>query len=945
MEQTPSPDKLDAIAAGWSADCEDRGRWHGEPAVLLRVSLAGAGAALLERRLHIASPPCPPLFCCCESDDEAVIIESVPANAEPMSAGRIAGLPTMELVADAIDRLHRYRLAHGSLSDSDVLASDESVWLQRVAARWTIDRLEGGASSPRQRDLHYFEGLCRRQLGEPIRSAVNDKGRTARAILDGWKAPTNDNHTPTAPRAEANDRSVVSLPRLWSDQPAASILSGNAADLATSEWQESPRRVLLLFGFILMFFLASIVYQVRSQPVSQWRLRRWLQQWIASPVDRVRTTQRASLPEGMPTDPEAVLEQLRRTHSVSLAAWLLAPADPDAQTALEKVLTEGDGSLQEFLRREFESPNSAERVLPAIRPLLARPLSDAGRRTIDRLLIVHGTKEDIAALQQLTSANNVLTRLEAHVALARLGQPMPMADIAKAYRESVEPYRTAYLQLVLMYYPYAKGRIFLKANLFEKVGAPKPLLLELAQTTPCPNMARLLEEMFGDLSNAPLDAAGPRLAPVRVLAALASIRKVRGQEPVDLIASLAIRDPVREQIRQDVVRAIFEPGDEPSSQPVEDVWLSAASQWADAVPADYFERMFKFMPHLVELDSVSGQSRFLALIDAQAGVARLQVGRELASSFRDSLCEERPVECAAIITAVAATLGRESEEFVAEFFGESFTLRDPVFWEAWVNGLTITFPRERPTDPSALLTLAALHPVPGVSLRANECIALARHDWSALRTAAPALIERGSDLSQLIHRIGQATSAQEVQMLMTRQKDPALIDLALARSSSPGCLEILRRRIEERERPWQTLYLRANNPEPFNAGVIEQFFARRNDRRIEEQAILISFGLHRDSRFIEQVRPLALGSANAVLVRPNYHRFLAVRTLGDLRQEPPASYAPVILHSPSRLVRHAAAVALLKSDGPISDELAKAIGANSSLDPEIVRCLELARDR
>ena len=172
------------------------GFWLGRPADILVVTAQANDEwpSLYERRRHAPCPPCAELLAIDDSDAGAVLISAQPPGES------LADLPLpdsfdewrreAQAVAQAIDRLHGYRLAHGDLSDDLAFMHDGVAWLRAVPFAWRSSRM---ARSPRDRDLAYFRALCVRRAKRT--TTLTD---AAGQLLERWNVGTDDTEGATA---------------------------------------------------------------------------------------------------------------------------------------------------------------------------------------------------------------------------------------------------------------------------------------------------------------------------------------------------------------------------------------------------------------------------------------------------------------------------------------------------------------------------------------------------------------------------------------------------------------------------------------------------------------------------------------------------------------------------------------------------------------------------
>jgi hypothetical protein len=239
---------------------------------------------------------------------------------------------------------------------------------------------------------------------------------------------------------------------------------------------------------------------------------------------------------------------------------------------------------------------------------------------------------------------------------------------------------------------------------------------------------------------------------------------------------------------------------------------------------------------------------------------------------------------------VAACGTEDGTQFLREFLLSESSDRPPLYWDAFLAGAALA---DRPYPD--LLARAAQHPLAAVSYRAQLLLDLRDGDVAALRASRPPAIRGEPYVST-----GEARG-------MNRSYDLA--------ATSKGAF----------------------------GDFSERMLSRTTGRRSTyEQAVLSACGLHGATQWSPRLPTLAAGWSAGMASAPLYHRYLAVRAMGDLQSIPPPELLDAIRDEPSVLVQHAAAVAYLRlADGAHTREVQQLL-EETELAPAVRRVLQLA---
>ena len=947
--------------------CEDTvlpGVWNGQA---VQVLLTGpAEPELLERRRHAPGPPCPPLLRLESLDGSWALVSALPqgtslAEIDPPVAYNDC-LTLLRRVGAAIDQLHRFRLAHGALTDASIFLENHSVWIAGVGCRWegsppSQEQPAGTANSPRMVDLLCFHSMCARwlsgraELPEAARQRLSDgipgaRKTTALSWLTDLQAAPETSAAPQS--SDELPDTPADLPNLLQQSsPRVELLAGITEEVReVADWPRSRLLRLLALLCVVSVCGTFLTYRYRRNPVAQELLQQvWQKVFSDEEPEKQWLPQPAPTPQAEALGPEEIADRLERESWIEGLRLLFCEDQPGYAEALARLLHSPDKELHGFIRSTFDFPVYTWRydALPRVRQLLAQGdwlPTELGTRTLDRILLRLGGEEDVPVMRRLLTAQNPHSRLDAHKSLARLEKPASIQELADAIAHAEPEQLLDFLLLAVRHYPYEQSRPLLVSSLIDSQGCPKPEFFGLVREHPSPAAFALLEETLPAL----VDQGARSSQDAKLLKALLCLQQVRRLQPNTLIASLTLTDKQREHLRKALVQELLFGVDPLASSPgwlTPDDWYAAALHWSGSVPEEYIQQRVEFRPQAWPFGlALRSQSLILVLVGVDDPASRKRLRQRFAEALTtpDLWTNERPIESAAMVL-VLASFGSETAPFLGELFGASYAHQSPMLWEAAVIGMSLAADVNE-----SLLERATCHPIPNVSWRARELSALRAGNVAAFRGAEPMSAIGAGELQKVVEQLEQTTTASEALVVLSRLRDPGLADLALPLAHSPGSRELLVQRLAQHRQELQTRYTLALMGAPHESREAELLFQNERPRTVMEQFELIAIELHGTRDRVPAFRWIATTQNAGMNSAPLYHRYLAVRALGALG-ETPATFLDLLRQDPSPLVRQAAALALLRTAGPEHDEQLQQFLAEENLPATVRRPLELALQR
>jgi hypothetical protein len=855
-----------------------------------------AGDEVAERRRFVPSPPCLP---------PAAV---PPPAAQPLSAlsdDRQRAL--LSQTATAIDRIHRYRVAHGSLNHDAIFADGETIWIAGVDAAW-VDR--DGRPSPRDRDLAWFRRECERFLGPSLQPGI---GKTCRGMLAAWrepppapKPPKNGVHAPPPSRIVRKRRRIRRrIPWRWATLVAfvVSIIGGVAA------WQLTPLPR----------------YAIRAVNAGFRRLPEPVRGWL-DPDGKFDSVNRRRRPTSV-QDYWARLElQLNLQRPEAFTEVLTAEGDEYTEL-LRKFLQAAEPSFLNSLQARFKIPGKwMEKALPRLKQCLEDDLTPPAKRTVEYGVLLLAGEEELPQIKAiLAGASHPGVFAEAFAALARLGRPEPIERLVEAHAAHGAAYTRRYLTTVLYYYPPEDAHQFLGAYSVSRARASTADawqevldVVEAAVPARKASASEVFEKALLESLPRSLASEGPQ-ADADLLMTLLCLWRLQTVPPEEVVQRFAAHTAQGAALRKRLSAVLI--GD-PNNLPAKvtlphewampDEWYAALLGSATFYPGPFVQdTLFRhFAPH-----SLTRQSRLLALADLRGEAERQALAADLASRLSihaDGWRSSQPLMISSVCTLLAAARNATADKALSDYLAPGPFGREMAAWEGLLDGAAVDPARHR-----ALLQTAATHPLPSFWTRARELLALADGDVAAYRKPDQTRPAWPDELSSLVDRLDAAQTEADVYVILSRQRAGQLAEMSLGLTASPGAAAVLHTRMDRSESPLTTYLLLANQPGPLDDTRFYEFLHTEPTFQPFDISVMLAHTLRQDDRPLETIRVLAMGPRIGKNSPPLLHRATAAYAFGGLqagkaKAKDVEELLQVIDRDPSLLVRHQAAAAALR---------------------------------
>ena len=884
---------------------------------------------VVERRRFVPSPPC------LQPGDSA------PADANPLSTlGEEEQRRLLPLIGSAIDAVHRYRVAHGSLSHDRLFAVNGSVLIEGVGAVWN-GQSEG--LSPRERDLEWFRRECERFLGPPLQPAV---GRTCRGMIAAWREP------PPAPKVVSRNgrpaptkvvlrrpRERIGMPWRWIG--VVCVIAGVVGGVAA--WQLTPlpsyalRTARLAFRKLPESVRNGLDPNGRFDPVGH-RLQ------LQASTDRWERLELNLLMQRQPALVEVLTEE-----------------GEDYTELFRKFLKANDPSFFAWVSFQYLRPGPwAVKSLPRLKQLLDEQTTPNAARRL--LLICFLRAAEINELSQILSildaGGSPDVVAEACAALARIGRPVPIAKLIESSAEAPQSTTNTYLGAALYYYPPDDGQKFLAAYSVSRrwatlADAWQEVLDVVERAPPSPMRARaasVFERVLRESLPGTLGSVGAS-ADADLLMTLHCLWRLQTVSPEELLHRLS--EPteqgkrIRSRLSAMLVGDAKNPPDKlplPADWDVPDEWFAAVL--TDEVRYPEFFVQDALFQSRANLSRIPQQSRLLALANLRPEEARKSMAKHLSEKLKtnhDDWRTSKPHLISTVCALLAASRTPTADAVLAEHFAPGPFAREAASWDGLLVGACFDPARHR-----ALLQKAATHPLPSVWLRARQWLALADGDPAAFRNPSRVRPEWPEPLAELVSQLEMTSTEADAFVALSRQRLGHLAELALGLSASPGATAVLHARMDHNESPMSTYRLIANQPGPYDRKRFEEFLRPEPPYQLYDTSVMIGHVLKNDDSSLDAVRAIAVGPRAGKSSPPLLHRATAVYAFGALRAgraEPQdvAEILSVIDRDASLLVRQAAAAAALHCVRSVDKQLLLDFAVKRpSLPPSIADVLRLA---
>jgi len=880
------------------------------------------GAA--ERRRFAPSPPCLAV-------DQSPPPNSIAWNDLPDERQRQA----LSALAAAIDAIHRFRVAHGSLDGSYAFVEQSVVWLSGVGAAWTESTNE---ASPRDRDLAWFRRECERLSGPSLQPGI---GRTCLGMLHAWREPP-----PANP----------------SQKPASRAPSPRIIRRRPSIRRRLPWRAIFVVAAVVLVVGGVAAWQLTPLPKYTTQSVQWVFRKLPDSVrDRLD-------PTGM-FDPADL--RIRRQPNQDQFARLEMNLGMQQPTALMEVLTGEDERYTELFRN-FMLPNDAghntslmnmflfprpwhPKALPRLKTLLAEEKMPS-RRTLEHCFLRAATAAETSEVERILATTSFLENVpEAYAALARIGSPQPIARLEEACRKTNSTDRCRYLPTVIQYYPDDEVHRFLTSYSVSRGLASFSEawtdVYRAVETTPdqlrnraSSNFERVLVESIPKT----LAVSAPS-ADVDLLMTLLCLWRLQTVSPDELLDRLSAPTPQGVEIRRRLTAMLIGSANDdperislPESWEIPDEWYATMFSAADFYPAPFVRQV---MDRPSPIRSLQQQSRLLALANLRAESARQAFADDLAARLslnRDDWRNGQPLLITTVCASLAAVRRPSADAALRSYLEPGPLGRETVAWDGLLVGAVVEPARLRP-----MLEAAATHPLPSIWTRARDALALADGNVAAFRNPDRVRPEWNRSLTSLVAQLGTATTEAQALVILSRQREGHLAELALGLTASPGALAVLHTRVDRNESPLSTHTLIANQPTPLDDRRFGDFLHRDKFEAVDP-AIMIGQVLRDDLGSLATMRAIAIGPRGGKSIPPLVHRAVAMYALGALQtgSAAPAAVNEILVtidRDASMIVRHAAAAAALRSVRTEDKKLLLSfVAKRPKLPPAIADVLKLA---
>jgi hypothetical protein len=864
--------------------------------------LPGSKDDVYERRRFVPSPPCLPLGG--EPPAGAVLYRTLTDDQQRAA---------LSAVATAIDTIHRFRVAHGSLSVDRILLEGKAVWIEGVDAQWNEP---GERSTPRERDLSWFRGECERMLGPPLQAGI---GRTCRGMIAAWREPppalpvaSRNGRHPSPPKAVVRRRRVrVRVP--WGWVFSVAVIIGVVGGVAA--WQLTPLPV----------------YTMRTL---RWGFRKF--------PDSVRSK----------LDPNGKFDPLGRRFQRrgDMDGWAQFEMNVGMQRAdaLRELLTkEGDeyaALLRKFLKANDEGFNGSLRLvytvpgpwtarsIPRLKQMLGEKLPSGSNRTLEYCFLRIARPEDLPDVESiLVGTAHLDSEADAYDALARLGRRAPLDKILEAAKKGSQG-GARYLHTLLFYYPAPDAQRFLDtyatSNRQSRAEAWQDIL-EVVESAPSGFRAQassVFEATLRESIPISLAVEGPT-ADADLLMTLLCLWRLRTVSPEEIVQQLSAPTPQGAQIRARLAAMLIgDASSRPGILPLPDGW-EIPDEWYAAVLADGDRYPALFVQETIfrrlQINPLQQQSRLLALANVRAEAAREALAADLAGildRYHESWRASRSLMISSVCALLAAAETPKADEALAAYLAPGPYAREPAAWEGLIIGAGANPARHR-----TLLRLAAAHPLPTIWTRARERLALADGDVQAFRNADRTRPAWPPALTSLVEQLEPAVSEADVFVVLSRQRAGQMAEMALGLSASAGATAVLHARMDRSESPLMTYLLLANQPVPLDPKRFDEFLRSEAPFQPYDPSIMLGQVIRDDRSAIKTIRSLAVGPRAGKGSPPLLHRLTAMYAFGALQAgeaeqgngrdadpEVVRQILAVIDRDASFLVRHEAAAAALR---------------------------------
>jgi hypothetical protein len=857
-----------------------------------------------DRRRFAPSPPCLPAGIAPPSDALAL---------SELSDDRQRSL--LPVVAAAIDKIHCFRVAHGSLTHESFFVDGMTVWITGVGAVWNGPGEQG---TPRECDLAWFRKECERWNGPSIQPGI---GRTCRGMLAAWKEP------PPA-RKEPTTRGRASPPRIVRRQ---------------SRRHRIPWRTIAAAFLIVSVVGGVAAWQLTPLPRYTYRTLRWgfrllpvpVRVWI-DPQGRFDPVGRRLSLEGAQNDWSRLELGLQMQRPEAMVRALTESGDDYTDLFRRIVRTNDAGFLTALSSMYMFGADWTPKSVPRLKELLGEDLPHGARRTLQYCFLRASGVDDLSTIESiLQTPEHPDIVAEALFALARLGSPAPIEKLVIACSDASQNAGLRFLQTVLYYYPPDDAHRFL--NAYSNSRRRKSLadawhdvigVVELSPERPVRKRAsKIFERTLLEAIPKTLTVSGPG-ADADLLMTLLCLWRLQTVSPEDLMERLSEPTPQGDRIRSRLSVMLVGNGvDPPDALTLPDGW-DVPDEWFAAVLAanqDYPEPFVRRVLNRSDLKEHQQESRLLALADLSAESARRKLAEDLSRNlhlYRDSWRSRNPHLISSVCTLLAAVKNQTADDALRRFLAPGPYEREFPAWDGLIVGSYIDLPRHK-----ELLKLAATHPLPSVWTRARQALALAEANVDGFRNPDPKGPDLSPALATLVAEFESAFTEADVFVTLSKQRAGQLAEFALGLSGSPGAVAVLHARMDRRDAPpLQTYLLLANQPVPLDRRRFEDFLPVEPQYQIFDPPIMIGHVLRKDLGPLKALRAIAVGPRSSRNSPPLLHRFVAMECYGALQAVPASPGIAVDLATPavvseilsvidrdaSILVRHAAAAAALR---------------------------------
>jgi hypothetical protein len=848
----------------------------------------------------------------------------------------------LESLAAAIDAIHGFRIAHGSLDGDSIFVSAESrVWLADVGMNWAPTN---GGGSPRERDLALFRRECERLLGPSLQTGV---GRTCKGMLRSWREPPpvpvtllrNGRARPQKTIKPETQRSKVRTPVPWRTVFVV-LLIGSVVGLVAA-WQLTP---------LPRYAMRSLRWTFRKLPESV--------RVALDPAGTFDPFGKRLIDQNV-NDRWARLEmQLGMQRREAIVEVMTDPSERHAEL-FRRYVKANDSGYYSTLTALFAYPGGwTERAVPRLKETLGEKLPAAGRRTLEYCLLRAAGPDDLPAVENiLASATHPDTVADAYESLARLGKRQPIERLQEAVKNAVGAGATTYVATVMHHYPQDEAVRFLSqyaASTRHRTVAHAWLeFLKVVDNSLPRNRIRaaaVFERMLLDSIPKSLAAEGPT-ADADLLTTLLCLWRLQDGSPDALLERLSAPTPQGQQLRRRLQSMLIGSAtDKPERLTLPDEW-EIPDEWFAAIlaDADFYPQPFvqdTIFNSLKYVGTLQQQSRLLALSNLRPETARQALAEHVGAKL-DLKGEEwrthEPLLVSSSCFLLASARTASADARLKNFFEPGPLGREPVAWDGLLSGAIVDPIRHR-----AVLEAAARHPLPTIWTRARQLLALADGDARRFRNpdrSKPALQQ---SLAALVEQLERAETEAQVNVILSRQRDHQTAELALGLTASPGATALLHSRMDRRESYHSTYLMLANQPIALSRSKFEDFLRTEHPFQSVEPYVMVGHVLRDDVRSLATIRAVAVGPRGGKNAPPLLHRCVAMYAFGSLQSGDAAPEAvdeilSVIDRDASTIVGHTAAAAALRCVRPEDKKkLAEFAARRPKLPPEIVRVLKLA---